>query len=133
MNIYEQFETDKDVEKDGLTIDYGNFSFRIARAGGSNVKYNKILNLLTKPHRRSMEVGVMDDEVAKKIMREVYAKTVVLGWDKVTDRDGKEIKFSWQNCVKLFNDLPDLFADIQSQAVQSALFKKIIKEEDLGN
>lgn len=133
MNIYETFETDSKTEKDGLTIDYGSFSFKIARAGGSNKKYNKLLETLTKPFRRAIQTETMNEDKSKEILIEVYAKTVVIGWDGITDKDNKPLVFSVKNCIQVFSDLPDLFSDIQTQANQAALFRKSIVEEDSKN
>jgi hypothetical protein len=58
---------------------------------------------------------------------------VVLGWENVTDSTGKVLPFSYENCLKVFNDLPDLFKDIQEQAQRSALFRAELLERDAGN
>lgn len=133
MNVYEMFETDKSVEKDGVEIDYGEFKIQIARSGGANQKYNNIMKRLSKPHERAIQTDSLSDEVAKKILIECHAKAVVLGWTGVEDRGGNEIPFSVENCVKLFEDLPDLFEDIKTQAGKSSIFKKYVDEETVGN
>lgn len=133
MNVYEMFETDKATEEKGVVIDYGEFQIRVARSGGANQKYNKLLEVLTKPHRKAIQTESISPEIVKKIMIEAHAKTVVLDWENVKDRDGELIPFTVENCIKLFEDLPDLFADVQEQSAKTGMFRKDALEEAVGN
>lgn len=132
-NPYELFGTDGDKEKAGIDLDYGDFKIRVARAGGSNRRYFKVLEQKSKPIRRALATGAADPKQVSAIMREVFAETVVLGWEGVTDREGNELPFSKENAVKLFKDLPDLFADVQVQASSYAQFLEVQAEADEGN
>ena len=139
MSLYSQFETDRAVEKDGIVLEYGMNSkkkpieIRIARAGGANEYYSKLLETRSKPYRRQIQNETLDNAVAEKITKEVYAQAIVLGWTGVEDRDGNDMDFNQQNCIKLFNDLPDLWADIQSQSVRASLFRAEVREADAKN
>ncbi len=133
MNPYEMFETDKKAESEGITLDYGSFKIIIARSGGGNQKYQKILESLTKPHRRAIETESISASQINNIMIEAYCKAVVLGWEGVEDKNGDEIVFNYENCKKLFSDLPDLFNDVKEQASKISLFKKSIMDEMSGN
>ena len=139
MSLYKQFKTDKNVEKEGIVLNYGKNSkgedieIRIARAGGANIQYAKLLEAKTKPYRRQIQNETLDNDVAEKITKEVYAKAVVLGWSGVEDENGKELEFSFENCMKLFDDLPDLWTDIQQQSTKAALFRADILEQDAKN
>lgn len=149
MSLYSQFQTDKNVEKDGVVLEYGKtadgrvISIRIARAGGANSRYSKLLEAATKPYRRQLQNETMDNDIAEGITQKVYAQAVVLGWENVEfpvlDENDKptgkfeEAKFTVDNCVKLFKDLPDLWNDIQNQATRAALFRQDILEADAKN
>lgn len=139
MSLYKQFKTDKNVEKEGIVLNYGKNSkgedieIRIARAGGANVQYAKLLEAKTKPYRRQIQNETLDNEVAEKITKEVYAKAVVMGWIGVEDENSKPLEFSSENCIKLFDDLPDLWMDIQQQSTKAALFRADILEQDAKN
>jgi len=41
--------------------------------------------------------------------------------------------FNKENVLKLFEDQPDLFADLREQAKNVALFRDEVRETDLGN
>ncbi|MDY0212552.1 MAG: hypothetical protein RBR06_06065 [Desulfuromonadaceae bacterium] len=134
MNLYKAFKADGNMEKDGIDLPYGEgVSIRIARAGGSNSRYGKLLGERLKPHRRQMDNGTLDDKVAERIMAEVYADAVLVGWQGVTDADGAPLEFSRDNCIRLLLDLPELFRDIQEQAGRVANFRKAELEADAKN
>ena len=139
MSLYKQFATDKNVERDGDVLSYGknsknkDINIRIARAGGANIRYTKLLEAAIKPYRRQLQNETMDNGVAEDITMRVYAQSVVLGWEGVEDENGNDMEFTVENCMKLFKDLPDLWADIQSQATRAALFRQDILEADAKN
>ena len=139
MALYKQFATDKNVERDGVVLSYGknsknkDINIRIARAGGANIRYTKLLEAAIKPYRRQLQNETMDNGVAEDITMRVYAQSVVLGWEGVEDENGNDMDFTVENCMKLFKDLPDLWADIQSQATRAALFRQDILEADAKN
>lgn len=139
MSLYSQFTTDQKLEKDGIVLEYGLNSkglpigIRIARAGGSNALYNKTAEAKIKPYRRQIQTETIDKTMLEKLMREIYASSVVIGWENVEDREGNPLPFSVPNCITLFTDLPDLFADVQEQAQRAALFRVQLVEQDAGN
>lgn len=134
LGPYALFGTDEDVEKDGLWLDYSSkFRIKIARAGGSNRKFSQLLDAKLKPYKRLIDMDKMDEEVLKNVLIDVFASTVVLDWKGVTDRAGKAMAFNKENVIKLFNDLPDLFADVRKSAMNASLFRKELAEAEAGN
>lgn len=139
MSLYSQFKTDGSLEKSGILIEYGQtetgnpICIRIARAGGANKAYEKRMEAEVKPYRRMIQNETIEKALIDRILRKVFAETVVLGWENVEDETGKAIPFSVDNCIKLFEDLPDLFKDIQEQAQRAALFRAEIREGDAKN
>lgn len=146
-SLYKQFETNKDVENDGIVLEYGMstrgpISIRISRAGGANTRFAKLMEAKVKPYRRQVQNETMDKALAEKIAKEVYAETVVIGWENVempvivNGEATKELEFvpyTVENAIRLFTDLPDLYADIVEQAQRSALFRADIMEADSKN
>lgn len=139
MSLYKQFKTDANLERDGILIDYGPNSkdlptrFRLARAGGQNKAYAKALEKATRPHKKSIQMGSLDNNIADRIFMEVFVDTVVLGWENVEDENGNDLEFTRENVLKLFTDLPDLYQDLREQAQNASLFREELLEEDLGN
>jgi hypothetical protein len=144
--MYEQFSTDKALEQTGVEIDYGDFMVTVARAGGGNERFSKVLAAKSKPMRRLIENELISLERANKLLMEVYAETVILNWEtKVDDKWVKGIERSpddegegllpvtKENIQATFERLPDLFTDIQEQSSKVALFRQDEQEAESGN
>ena len=132
MNPYAMFGTDSDLEKDGIWIDYGPFGFKVARAGGSNEKYRRLMQARMKPYRRQIQNETMSEDKAQEILLETFVDGVLLDWRDVTDREGNKMEFNRENALQLLSDLKDLFADLQTQASKISNFRREEMEEDLG-
>jgi len=134
MSLYDHFSMDKDAESSGVVIDYGSSGqVRIARAGGSNVRYNKRIQAFSKKYRRQIELEILEDATAEKELISIYVDTIVLGWEGVKDRAGIDIPFSPNAAAQLFRDLPEFFADIRDQSTKLAIFREMERDTDSGN
>ena len=154
MSMYAQFRTDPKLEKSGVVLEYADFRVTIARAGGSNKKFARVLESATKPYRRAVQTETMDNELAMKVLRKVYADSVVLNWETMVDtgkfddegepicewRRGIEspdgeglLNFTPENVEETFRLLPELFSDIQEQANKIAIFREQALEDESKN
>lgn len=139
-NIFDMFETESNLERDGVTIEYGTNSkgdpmqITIARAGGSNVQFLKRLEALMKPYRRLLDTGQsLPKELNDKLQRELYADTIVKGMSGFEERDGTPIPYTKEAVMSLFARLPNLFIDIIGQAQQMATYRSAEREEEAKN
>lgn len=134
-SLYDLFKTDEQAEtQDGIVLDYGAAGrIRIVRAGGANKRFAQALNSKLRPYQRQLASDTMDEGLAARLMAEVYADTVIIGWEGVADADGAELPYCRANVVKLLTDLPELFRDIQSQAVAAANFRAAELETGVKN
>ncbi len=130
---YKNFKTDATMETDGIWLDYGDYQIRIARAGGSNVNYAKAVERYAAKHKLAIRNETLDNEVQEKLMIQVYADSIILGWTNVKDENDQDMSFNRDNVVKLLTDLPDLFKDIRSSAGQLQLFKRELLEKAAKN
>jgi len=141
--MYKQFSTDKELEKKGIVLDYGQFRVTVARAGSANHKFVRTHEILTKPVRRLIEQEILPVEKEREISRQLYAKAVVLNWEVKDDKekwkqgieapDGSILPYTEENVINTFAALPDLFADIQIQSNKMQLFRAADKEADAKN
>ena len=121
---YELFATDKGLESEsGVVVDYGDFSFTVLRAGGSNSKYRNVAQREYRKRKHAIDSGTITEDESRKMLAEVYADSVIIDWKGVKGPDGKELKFSRENVVRLLNDLPELFADLRERATAMEAFK----------
>jgi hypothetical protein len=130
-SIYSIFETNKDIERDGFALEYGPSTFILARAGGSNDAYQRCVDRKMRPYRSAINSGTAQESTLRKVMAEAYSEKVVKAWDGVADRDGVEIPFSQENCLKLLLDLPDLFDELIKESQRIANFVVDSVESDV--
>jgi len=143
--MYEMYNTEKDLEKDGIWFEPNpNFRIKIARAGGANKKYQAMIDKLAKPHRRAIAAEAIDPEVLNEILKEAFVKTVVRGWQvKVNGEfvdgiaDPKDVNnilpYNVENVAMVFREFNDLFLDVKNMAETSVAFRKLEQEEELKN
>lgn len=134
MGLYEKFETNKDHETKGIEIDYGDgIVIRVARAGGANKRFIKASEQFYRKYKRKIDLNILPNDVAYESVIDMYASTVVLSWEGVTDREGNDLPCTKENVKKLFQDLPDLFTDVRDAASSHELFREHVNEQDAGN
>ena len=130
MGLYDLFGTDQDLEKNGFALEYGDATFIMARAGGTNEKFQRLMERKMRPYRSAVNSGTMQEETSKKILIQAYAETIILAWENVTDAEGNDLPFSVENVVKVFTDLPELFKEIMTESTRLANFVKVQAESD---
>lgn len=146
MSLFNTFKTDAEIEKNGVILQYGfvkkpdgkpdtsrPIGIRVARAGGANTAYLRRAEAVLRPYRRQIQTDTMDRGLIDELTRQLFAETVVKGWENVQDEDGTDLPFTVENCVALFAKLPDLFTDVQEQSQRAALFRTEVMEADAGN
>lgn len=142
MGMYDTFETDPNMEQEGVFLDYGDFRVRIAHAGQGNSKYVKYAEKKLKPVRKAMEAGALGNERSMAIMIDIYAESIILDWQVrngddwksgIEARDGSVLPFTRENVENTLRALPNLFLDIQQQAQSIANFRRADLEGEAGN
>ncbi len=145
MSLYTMFATDKEAEKDGVLIDLGGVRFLLARAGGANAEFARVFQNKAEPYQTAINQKTLGESVGNRILAEAYAEAVVLGWETeepedsgkwknyIEDSDGKKMKFSVVNCVRLFTDLPELFSTIRDASANVSLYRQHHDEEIAKN
>lgn len=139
MSLFKQFATNKEAEQDGIWVDFGPNEdgtvpgFKIARAGKSNKKWTKAVERATKPHRRQMDLGTLDNVIAEKLMLGVFVDSILIDWRNVQDKDGKEIKLSKESATALFEALPELYDELSTNASKAAMFRDEALENEAKN
>jgi len=112
MSIYSLFDSNEKAEQNGFlfTVQDGSveISFLLARAGGANKRFTKKMAEALRPHQHAMNAGTLDEDTMVALQIDVMAETLVMDWSNVADRNGNEIEFSKEECIKLLESLPAL-------------------------
>lgn len=100
LDVFEVYATDEKLENEGTwrTIG-GGAKLLIARAG--NRAYSKMLTRLVNENQRDLDLNDEDAAaLSDSIMRQVLAKTVLLGWENVGNK-GAPMTYSVENADTL--------------------------------
>ena len=144
--MYENYDVDKNLESKGIWYQPAD-SFRVllARAGGSNQKYNALAERLIKPHRRALRNDKADPKVINDLLKEAFSKTVILGWQVKGEGDvfvdgignpdnpGDVMDVTPDNILSVLREYNELYSDIKEMAESSAAYLKEEMEEDSKN
>lgn len=148
-SAFKIFSTNEKAESNGVWQDFGDFKVCIARSGGGNKRFARVMEAKIKPFLRAVKTETLDPEIANRIMMECFAECVVTGWQcKQPDPSAPE-GFVWADVVevaegvfepftpaavmKAFKALPNMFLDIQAQAGAFANFRDAVRETNAGN
>lgn len=160
MGLFKNFKTDRNLEKEGIQYTPDSSTvITLARAGGTNVRFAKVLEAKTKPYRRQIDAGTLDPKIDKLMMAEVFAETVIKSWETLIGEEDKEqlvpgieadpdakdgtyscavdknglVPFNKQNVVATLLALPDVFQDIQREANRMSNYLTQAREDDAKN
>lgn len=147
MSLRKTFKTDKTAEVEGVWQDVAvndhngkPVRIKLARMTSTNKRYTKALNTITKPHQSAIQNDALDNELAKKMMQEVFVDTILLDWDNLpkSDLTGNEedtelLPFNRDNAMALFTEMPDLYDDWEARASKAAAFRESEREAASGN
>lgn len=137
--LYENYRTDRGAESTGVWIEDSGAAFKLARMGGANVKFQRAMTAAMKPYMREIQLGVIDDAVLEPVLRRVFIETILLDWrwteisedgntqtvhdHEIPGPDDLPVAFNSDNAVKLFADLPDLYARLRTEAQSYANYR----------
>ena len=151
-SMYQTFETDPELEQSGVWVEYDSFRVKLARAGGSNKRFARVLEAKTKPYRRAIDTETMSNSVADRLNKEAFSEVLVTGWEvREVDEDGNHkgwkpgiensdpegdlLPFTAENVLAVFQhpQMQDLYIDLTKQAQRMALYRRHTLETDQGN
>jgi hypothetical protein len=146
---YGAFDTDGQMEKDGIWHDFSTFRVKLRRAGGDNDKFAKIFEAKMAPFQHLMDAEMLENDKARAILMEVVAEALVSDWETnlgtvdepdlvpgIEDPDsGVVLPAVVDNIIMVFRTKPgrELFTDLWKQSQRMALYRKVIAEGQAGN
>lgn len=141
MGLKKMFATNEQLEREGVWNEFGDvFRVLVARAGTGNPNYVKELQRVAKAHQRS---GTLSIDQEQAIIQEVYAKTIVKGWQTKVDGEwvdgidmddeGGLLPCTTENLKRVFKELPDVFKSISQCADDAAAYRQKSLEDAAKN
>ncbi len=134
MPTYDAFQTSPDLETKGSLLDLADAGkFWIARPGGSNGAYVRTMEKYSRRYKKEIQHGLLSEDLATELLHEVYAETVVVKWEDVTNEKGIKMVLNKKNCMKLFKDLPEIFNRIRVHSEEFENYRLSLVETSAGN
>jgi hypothetical protein len=134
IDLFAAFSTDASKEEEGtLTTlpECGDTKWLVARAG--NKSYKRLFSSLYKKNKAALESkGDAAEAKSNEVMAELYAKTILLGWEGEISYKGKLHKYS-QEMARTLLAHGDFRSKVETVANDFTSFKSVQDEEDVGN
>jgi hypothetical protein len=131
MDLKKEYGTDKDKELAGVWEDMGGgCKVLIARLGNEN--YSKVFRRISKPYQNAIRRGTLGNEKAEELLIQAMAECIVLDWQGL-EEDGKKIKYSRDECVRVLKEYKDFRDHISELANSMELFKREMDAESEKN
>lgn len=138
-SLFQQFRSDAKKESEGVPItfspnhDQSVPTFFCSRMAQTNQKYVKALERITRPYKRQIQLQTLPNEKSDKIRMQVFIEAILQKWEHIQDENGNEISYSADAAMKLFEQLPELFFELETQAGNAALYRLEEVEADTKN
>lgn len=147
MSLRSTHKTNKELEVNGVEIpvdinEHNNepITITLSRMGVSNKRYTTRLEEVMRPHQSALANDSMDNDLARKLLQEVFADTVLIGWGNLpkseltgNPEDTELLPFNRDNAMALWAEMPELFTDWQERAKKSATFRTAGLKANAGN
>lgn len=137
MDFWSEYATDPQAETEGKSIPWGGgVILTIARA--NNPAYTRLLASLYEQNKEALDKKTTAEDMAaaealsNKIMAEVMAKTVLLGWTGPVTYKKQPLEYSTANAQKLL-ELKDFQAEISRKAADFRNFRYAVEAADAKN
>lgn len=133
MNIFDAFENDLVDEAKTFPLSE-TASIKLMPTGGDKAK--RAFEKLMEPYSvRLNSGGKLTKDENTQLNARYFANHIIKGWEGITDRDGKAIKFSPKAAEELLSDpkLERFFLLIIKIASDDESFAAVREEDDAGN
>jgi hypothetical protein len=140
---YDTFKNKKIDMESTLRIDLIDFVIIVKHGGSSNRPFVNAMQQVNKSFAsrdQMADAGKLSDEAIEKLTEQkakaiakIYFDHVIVGWENVTDEEGKKLAFNETNVVKVLTDLPVLFDVIVQESLKQGHFKEAQEEEEVKN
>ena len=127
-NLDSIYKTSENLEKNGVWFDLTETTgFLVRPFKGSNPRVKAAMANYYKPYARQIEAGTLEIKKQQEINIKLFMDACLVEWRGV-EIDGKEVAFTKETGLQLFQSLPELFDTLWKYANDYTSYK-----EDVGN
>ena len=148
MSLRKVYGTDANKEVQGVRLEVGLNEFNgkpiaitVSRMSRNNQKYQQAFNAKFDPHMSAIQADAMDEQLARKLVRELFTDEILHNVENVplsdvtgdpADND-KVMEYTRENVLALFDAIPDVYDDWEGRAKKASNFREAAKEKAAGN
>jgi hypothetical protein len=131
----DRYNTDKNLEEEGVWVDYGDgLKVKVRRLSSKTSR--DVRRKLEKPYSAQFRNREMPDALQEELLNKQVAQAIVLDWEGVEDPDGKDgamLPYSQDNVLRMVKEFPDFRDDILTAAMERSTFEKEQREKGAKN
>jgi hypothetical protein len=137
MDFWSEYATDTKAENEGKEFDWGG-GVKLVIARAHNPTYTRLLASLYEKNKEALDKKSTPEDLAaaevlsNKIMAEVMAKSILLGWSGPVTFKGEPLPYSSANAQKLL-ELKDFQNEVAKRAADFRNFRFETEEADAKN
>jgi hypothetical protein len=127
MSIFDTFETDPKAEAEGKWFEFpankdGTVPrVKLARMARTNPRYVASLEHYSKLYKVELAHDLMDSAKGEAPFRAVFCDTILLAWENMQDKQGKDIDFKDRDALLV--KLPAFYDVLRAYATELQAFK----------
>lgn len=148
MSLRKIYATDAAKETAGVTLQVGMNDYNgqpieivVSRMSHNNQIYQKAFTEKFDPHQAAIQGDTLDEQLARKLVRELFADEVLKDVKNVplsdlTEDDAdneKPMPYNRDNVLTLFEKYPDVYDDWSGRAKKASNFRKAANNKAAGN
>lgn len=127
-NLDSLYMLDEDLTEGGVWFRITDtIRFRVAHFDADTQRVRKVAMRVAGPHKHSIRLNTLSDDVAMDINVRTFVESCVLDWEGI-EIDGEAVPFSKEDCIKLLKKRVKLFRDLEEYASSMVHYR-----EELGN
>ena len=131
FDIGKNFSSNEEKEVEGVWEDFGDGAGLLI-ASSHNKKFQKLYRKVPAGIREQMNNGTLSDEIARGIMAGIFAKSILLGWRKMSD-EGKQLVYSEETAKAQLVKYKRLANFVWERAEDQTRFQNEEIEEEVKN
>ncbi len=131
LDFGKNFSSNEEKEVEGVWEDFGDGAGLLI-ASSHNKKFQKLFRKVPAGIREQMNNGTLSDDIARSIMAGIFAKSLLLGWRKISD-GGKELAYSEEVAKEQLIKYKRLANFVWERAEDQSRFQDEETEQEIKN
>lgn len=129
-----RYATNKNLEEDGVAVDFGD-GIEVTIRRLNSAKSREVRRRLEKPYTKGFRGQDMPESLQEELLNKQIAEAIIVDWKGVPDPDHPKqmLPCNPENILKVITRFPDFRDDIIAASMERATFQQEALKEAEGN